>query len=79
VRTVLRRLAMTTLAVLAGTTVTVGAPAAAETNGGVRVMPLGDSITVYPGYSGAYPRTRFWHGDRDTTLAHRNLGEEIKQ
>lgn len=34
---------------------------------------------MYPGYAGAYPRMQVWPGDQDTTLAHRNVGEEIKQ
>ncbi|MEU8663406.1 extracellular catalytic domain type 1 short-chain-length polyhydroxyalkanoate depolymerase [Actinoplanes philippinensis] len=34
---------------------------------------------MYPGYTGRYPRIQLWHGDRDTTLAYPNYGEEIKQ
>ncbi|MEV4277908.1 extracellular catalytic domain type 1 short-chain-length polyhydroxyalkanoate depolymerase [Actinoplanes xinjiangensis] len=34
---------------------------------------------MYPGYAGPYPRIQLWHGDRDTTLAYPNFGEEIKQ
>ncbi|MER5261996.1 PHB depolymerase family esterase [Actinosynnema sp. NPDC002837] len=35
--------------------------------------------SMYPGYTGSYPRMQLWHGDQDTTLAYRNFGEEIKQ
>ncbi len=35
--------------------------------------------SMYPGYSGAYPRMQLWHGNQDTTLAYPNYGEEIKQ
>lgn len=35
--------------------------------------------SMYPGYSGAYPRMQLWHGSTDTTLAYPNFGEEIKQ
>ncbi|HET9655319.1 MAG TPA: RICIN domain-containing protein [Kineosporiaceae bacterium] len=35
--------------------------------------------TVYPGYTGAFPRMQLWHGTTDPTLAYPNLGEEIKQ
>ncbi|MEU5634057.1 PHB depolymerase family esterase [Streptomyces rishiriensis] len=35
--------------------------------------------SMYPGYSGRYPRMQMWHGTTDTTLAYPNFGEEIKQ
>ncbi|WP_433443524.1 extracellular catalytic domain type 1 short-chain-length polyhydroxyalkanoate depolymerase [Nonomuraea sp. CA-141351] len=35
--------------------------------------------TMYPGYTGRYPRMQLWHGTTDTTLAYPNFGEEIKQ
>ncbi|MCX5421450.1 PHB depolymerase family esterase [Streptomyces sp. NBC_00078] len=35
--------------------------------------------SMYPGYSGRYPRMQLWHGTTDTTLAYPNFGEEIKQ
>lgn len=35
--------------------------------------------SMYPGYTGPYPRMQFWHGTTDTTLAYPNFGEEIKQ
>jgi poly(hydroxyalkanoate) depolymerase family esterase len=35
--------------------------------------------SMFPGYSGRYPRMQLWHGTTDTTLAYPNFGEEIKQ
>jgi acetylxylan esterase len=35
--------------------------------------------SMYPGYTGSYPRMQLWHGTTDTTLAYPNFGEEIKQ
>lgn len=35
--------------------------------------------SMYPGYTGGYPRMQLWHGTTDTTLAYPNFGEEIKQ
>jgi poly(hydroxyalkanoate) depolymerase family esterase len=35
--------------------------------------------SMYPGYTGRYPRMQLWHGTTDTTLAYPNFGEEIKQ
>ncbi|MFD8498911.1 PHB depolymerase family esterase [Amycolatopsis sp. NPDC059657] len=35
--------------------------------------------SMYPGYSGVYPRMQLWHGNQDTVLAYPNYGEEIKQ
>jgi len=35
--------------------------------------------SMYPGYTGRYPRMQAWHGTTDTTLAYPNFGEEIKQ
>jgi len=35
--------------------------------------------SMYPGYTGTYPRMQLWHGTTDTTLAYPNYGEEIKQ
>ncbi|MDX2681883.1 extracellular catalytic domain type 1 short-chain-length polyhydroxyalkanoate depolymerase [Streptomyces sp. NY05-11A] len=35
--------------------------------------------SMYPGYTGGYPRMQVWHGTTDTTLAYPNFGEEIKQ
>jgi poly(hydroxyalkanoate) depolymerase family esterase len=35
--------------------------------------------SMYPGYSGSYPRMQLWHGTADTTLSYPNFGEEIKQ
>lgn len=35
--------------------------------------------SMYPGYSGPYPRMQLWHGTADTTLNYNNFGEEIKQ
>jgi poly(hydroxyalkanoate) depolymerase family esterase len=35
--------------------------------------------SMYPGYTGGYPRMQLWHGTTDTTLAYPNYGEEIKQ
>ncbi|GGO21988.1 hypothetical protein GCM10010116_44310 [Microbispora rosea subsp. aerata] len=35
--------------------------------------------SMYPGYSGPYPRMQLWHGTQDTTLHYNNFGEEIKQ
>jgi len=35
--------------------------------------------SMYPGYTGRYPRMQVWHGTTDTTLAYPNFGEEIKQ
>jgi lysophospholipase L1-like esterase len=57
-RTPLRWLAAAALAVVAGATVQSGS-AAAESNGGVRVMPLGDSITDGAQVPGGY-RTGLW-------------------
>ncbi|KAF8217441.1 carbohydrate esterase family 1 protein [Mycena galopus ATCC 62051] len=34
---------------------------------------------MYPGYTGAYPPIREYHGTADTTLYPENLGEEIKE
>lgn len=56
------------LALGAGMAVTSAAPAAAESNGGVRVMPLGDSITDGFNVPGGY-RTNLWQrmaADRHT-------------
>jgi poly(hydroxyalkanoate) depolymerase family esterase len=40
----------------------------------------GDLVrSMYPGYTGAYPRMQLWHGTTDTTLSYPNFGEEIKQ
>jgi acetylxylan esterase len=40
----------------------------------------GDAVrTMFPGYTGSYPRMQLWHGSTDTTLAYPNFGEEIKQ
>lgn len=57
-RTRLRWLAATALAVLAGAVLQSG-PVAAESNGGVRVMPLGDSITEGTQVPGGY-RIGLW-------------------
>jgi lysophospholipase L1-like esterase len=57
-RTPLRRLAAATLAVMAGAALHSG-PVAAESNGGVRVMPLGDSITEGTQVPGGY-RIGLW-------------------
>jgi lysophospholipase L1-like esterase len=57
-RTRLRWLASAALAALAGATLYT-APAAAESNGGVRVMPLGDSITEGTQVPGGY-RIGLW-------------------
>ncbi|GAA3235855.1 extracellular catalytic domain type 1 short-chain-length polyhydroxyalkanoate depolymerase [Nonomuraea helvata] len=35
--------------------------------------------SMYPGYTGRYPRMQLWHGTTDTTLSYPNFGEEIKQ
>ena len=35
--------------------------------------------SMFPGYSGAYPRMQLWHGTTDTTLHYNNFGEEVKQ
>ncbi|MET0237723.1 MAG: PHB depolymerase family esterase [Kibdelosporangium sp.] len=35
--------------------------------------------SMYPGYTGAYPRTQLWHGTTDTTLAYPNFTEAIEQ
>ncbi|MET7422725.1 PHB depolymerase family esterase [Dactylosporangium sp. NPDC005555] len=35
--------------------------------------------TMYPGYTGRYPRMQLWHGTTDTTLAYPNFGEAVKQ
>ncbi|MEV0236290.1 PHB depolymerase family esterase [Nonomuraea sp. NPDC050786] len=35
--------------------------------------------SMYPGYTGRYPRMQLWHGTTDTTLAYPNFGEELKQ
>jgi poly(hydroxyalkanoate) depolymerase family esterase len=35
--------------------------------------------SMYPGYTGRYPRMQLWHGTTDTTLHYNNFGEEIKQ
>ncbi|MDQ0934773.1 extracellular catalytic domain type 1 short-chain-length polyhydroxyalkanoate depolymerase [Streptomyces turgidiscabies] len=35
--------------------------------------------SMYPGYTGRYPRMQAWHGTTDTTLAYPNFGEELKQ
>jgi lysophospholipase L1-like esterase len=51
--------ALAALALLAGAAVVSGGPAAAETNGGVRVMPLGDSITEGTQVPGGY-RIGLW-------------------
>jgi len=58
-RTWLRWLAVAALAVLAGATLLTGGSAAAESNGGVRVMPLGDSITEGTQVPGGY-RIGLW-------------------
>jgi poly(hydroxyalkanoate) depolymerase family esterase len=34
---------------------------------------------AYPGWTGSWPRLQLWHGAIDTTLAYKNLDEEIKQ
>ena len=50
--------------------------------GNVRKSPQqwGDlARSMYPGYTGRYPRMQVWHGTTDTTLAYPNFGEEIKQ
>jgi lysophospholipase L1-like esterase len=47
------------LTLAAGMTVAIGAPAQAESNGGVRVMPLGDSITDGANVPGGY-RIGLW-------------------
>ncbi|MFL6127304.1 SGNH/GDSL hydrolase family protein [Actinophytocola sp.] len=52
-------LATVALAVLAGAALVTGGPAAAESNGGVRVMPLGDSITEGTQVPGGY-RIGLW-------------------
>ncbi len=52
-------LAALALAVLAGAALTTGGSAAAESNGGVRVMPLGDSITEGTQVPGGY-RIGLW-------------------
>jgi lysophospholipase L1-like esterase len=57
-RTTLRWLTAAALAVLTGATLHSG-PAAAESNGGVRVMPLGDSITDGFNVPGGY-RIGLW-------------------
>jgi lysophospholipase L1-like esterase len=58
--TPLRSLAATVLAVVAGASLVVGGPtAAAESNGGIRVMPLGDSITEGTQVPGGY-RNGLW-------------------
>jgi acetylxylan esterase len=35
--------------------------------------------SMFPGYTGSYPRMQLWHGTTDTTLAYPNFGEEVKQ
>ncbi|WP_188317026.1 extracellular catalytic domain type 1 short-chain-length polyhydroxyalkanoate depolymerase [Solihabitans fulvus] len=35
--------------------------------------------SMYPGYTGSYPRMQLWHGDQDTTLAYPNFSGEIRQ
>ncbi|GAB3834911.1 extracellular catalytic domain type 1 short-chain-length polyhydroxyalkanoate depolymerase [Dactylosporangium cerinum] len=35
--------------------------------------------SMYPGYTGRYPRMQLWHGTTDTTLAYPNFGEQIEQ
>ncbi len=35
--------------------------------------------TMYPGYTGRYPRMQLWHGTTDTTLAYPNFTEEVEQ
>ncbi|WP_308170043.1 extracellular catalytic domain type 1 short-chain-length polyhydroxyalkanoate depolymerase [Acrocarpospora catenulata] len=35
--------------------------------------------SMYPAYTGRYPRMQLWHGTTDTTLHYNNFGEEIKQ
>ncbi|MEV4313661.1 ricin-type beta-trefoil lectin domain protein [Actinocrispum sp. NPDC049592] len=57
-RTRLRRLVATALAAVAGVSLFV-VPASAESNGGVRVMPLGDSITEGTQVPGGY-RIGLW-------------------
>jgi lysophospholipase L1-like esterase len=52
-------LGMLALAALAGATLVTGGSAAAESNGGVRVMPLGDSITEGTQVPGGY-RIGLW-------------------
>jgi len=52
-------LGMLALAALAGATLATGGTAAAESNGGVRVMPLGDSITEGTQVPGGY-RIGLW-------------------
>jgi lysophospholipase L1-like esterase len=54
-----RRLATVAVAVLAGATLVSGGSAVAESNGGVRVMPLGDSITEGTQVPGGY-RIGLW-------------------
>jgi poly(hydroxyalkanoate) depolymerase family esterase len=34
---------------------------------------------AYPSWTGPWPRLQLWHGATDTTLAYKNLDEEIKQ
>ncbi len=54
-----------------------------QCSGGNRIMTAqqwGDlARSMYPGYTGGYPRMQLWHGTTDTTLAYPNFGEEIKQ
>jgi lysophospholipase L1-like esterase len=57
-RTWVHRLAVAVVAVVAGATA-YSAPATAESNGGVRVMPLGDSITEGTQVPGGY-RIGLW-------------------
>jgi poly(hydroxyalkanoate) depolymerase family esterase len=35
--------------------------------------------SMFPGYTGSYPRMQLWHGTTDTTLSYPNFGEELKQ
>ncbi|MEU4770373.1 PHB depolymerase family esterase [Actinosynnema sp. NPDC023794] len=35
--------------------------------------------SMYPGYTGRYPRMQLWHGTTDTTLAYPNFGESVEQ
>lgn len=35
--------------------------------------------SMYPGYTGSYPRMQLWHGTADNTLSYHNFGEDIKQ